>query len=281
LNDAPFSVRQGLIITPAIQYRDDLPVQLREPVFQICRRYLPSAYLWERAQAILNPYGIAQMPRGGPIAVAKEEDTPDTIAFKQALLHCEWFCLYDILEDSYAQLVSYEAEYADENEEPRAFPFRNAINDYFRYAGIGWQLLGDGQIVTRGDDAFESTVQTAVTTLAESGRQTAASHLQEAVKALSARPEPNCPGAIYHAMGSMECLARDLTGMPKDTLGQILKRRPDLLPSPLDEALSKIWGYVSNEARHVVEGRNPERAETALIVGLVGATVTYLSAKAE
>ena len=97
--ETPFSVRQGLVITPAIQYRDDLPVQLREPVFQICRHYLPSAYLWERAQAILNPYGIAQMPRGGPIAVAKEEDTPDTVAFKQALLHCEWFRLYDILED--------------------------------------------------------------------------------------------------------------------------------------------------------------------------------------
>ena len=222
------------------------------------------------------------MPRGAPVAIAKEEDTPDTVAAKHTLMNCEWFRVYDVVEDIYGELVYYEQEHADpETEEPRAYPLRIAINEYFRYAGIGWQLPGDGQIVTRGDDVFESTVQTAVSTLAESGRQTAASHLHEAVKALSARPEPNCPGAIYHAMGSMECLARDLTGMPKDTLGQILKRRPDLLPGPLDEAFSKIWGYASNEARHVVEGRNPQRAETALIVGLVGATVTYLSAKAE
>ncbi|MFP5277375.1 MAG: AbiJ-NTD4 domain-containing protein [Acidobacteriota bacterium] len=276
----PFSARQGLIATPTIKYRDDLPAKLREPIFQICRHYLPAAFIWERVQAILNPYGIDQMPRGASIAVTKEEDNPDTVAAKQALMHCEWFRLYDVVEDLYAQLVFHETELAHEHEEPRAYPLRNAINKYFRHAGIGWQLCGDGQFVTRDDDAFENTVQTAVSSLAESGRQTAASHLQEAIKALSARPEPNCFGAIYHAMGSLECLARDLAGTPKDTLGEILKRRSDLVPKPLDTALAQIWGYASNEARHVVEGRNPERTEAALIVGLVGAIINYLSAKA-
>lgn len=281
MGEAPFSIRQGLSATPAIQYQDDLPTQLREPIFAILRDYVSISFLWERIQALFNPYGIDEIPRSKQTLFIKAGENKDEIMAKEAMLHCEWFRVYDVVEDTYRQLVYFEQEHADPAvDEPRARPFRTAMNAYFKHAGIGWQLL-NGQVVMRGDDGFENIVQTAVHRLAESGRQTAASHLQEAVRALSVRPEPNYPGAMYHAMGSLECLARDLTGMQKNTLGQILKRRPDLLPSPLDEALSQIWGYASNEARHVVEGRNPERAEATLIVGLVSAITSYLSAKVE
>jgi hypothetical protein len=80
-------------------------------------------------------------------------------------------------------------------------------------------------------------------------------------------------------MGSLECVARDLTGDTKATLGDILKRYPSLLPKPLDEALSKVWGYASNEARHVVEGRGINRDEAELLVGLSATVVTYLLRK--
>jgi AbiJ N-terminal domain 4 len=36
-------------------------------------------------------------------------------------------------------------------------------------------------------------------------------------------------------------LARAITGDPQATLGEILKKHPDLLPRPLYEALSKVW----------------------------------------
>jgi hypothetical protein len=58
-------------------------------------------------------------------------------------------------------------------------------------------------------------------------------------------------------MGPLEDLARDVTGDPKATLGEVLKRNPSLLPKPLDTALSQVWGCASNEARHVEEGREP------------------------
>jgi len=62
-----------------------------------------------------------------------------------------------------AQLDFYEAELrTDPDEEPRAYPFQNDINDYFRHAGIGWQMV-DGKFVARNDDDFESTVRTAET----------------------------------------------------------------------------------------------------------------------
>jgi hypothetical protein len=58
-----------------------------------------------------------------------------------------------------------------------------------------------------------------------------------------------------------------------------LKKQKDLVPLPLDTALEKAWGYASNEARHVVEGRELKREEAELLVGLASTVVTYLSKK--
>jgi hypothetical protein len=144
--------------------------------------------------------------------------------------------------------------------------------------GIGWQLV-NGEITTRGREAFEATIKMAKTTLKESGRLTAAKEIHEALHALSRRPQPDLRGDVCHAMGSLECVARDITGDHKATLGQILKKHPGLVPNPLDEALHKVWGYASNEARHVQEGREPEREEVELLVGLAGTVATYLGKK--
>ena len=74
-------------------------------------------------------------------------------------------------------------------------------------------------------------------------------------------------------------MLRDLTGDSKATLGEAVKRYPGLLPKPLDTALSQIWGYASNEARHVQEGRETSREEAELLVGLAAALSTYLTRK--
>ena len=152
------------------------------------------------------------------------------------------------------------------------------MNDFFAEEGIGWQLV-DGQILTRGPEAFEMLVTEAASALETSERRTAAKHLHEALQDLSRRPEADLPGAAYHAMGALECVARDLTGDAKATLGDILKRHPGLLPKPLDSALSQVWGYASNEARHVLEGREISRDEAELLVGLSATVCTYLLRK--
>ena len=149
---------------------------------------------------------------------------------------------------------------------------------FFIDESIGWQL-SNGQILTRGPEVFETMVTEAASTLETSKRPTAEGHLHEALQDLSRRPEPDLPGAAYHAMGALECVARDLTDDPKSTLGEILKRHPGLLPKPLDTALSQVWGYASNEARHVLEGRDISREEAELLVGLSATVCTYLLRK--
>jgi hypothetical protein len=274
-----FSQRLGLVRPKEIQFREDLPEHLRIPIYEILRRNVPASFLLERAEELFNPYGIDTLPvHTGPIAVAKEEDNRNTIAFKRLLLGCAWFEIYDLIEDIFSQLVFHEQELAGPDEAARAFPMQQAINDYFLHAGIGWRMV-DGKIVVRSSEAFESVVTTAAAVLKESERPTAAKHLHEALQDLSRRPEADLTGAIYHAMGSMECVARDLSGAPKATLGEILKQYPELIPKPLDLALSQVWGYASNQARHVLEGRDPIREEAELIVGLAATVTTYLIRK--
>jgi hypothetical protein len=157
--------------------------------------------------------------------------------------------------------------------------FAAEMNAHFVEEGIGWQLV-DGEIVTRGTETFESVVKDAGDALKKSSRPTAANHIHEALQDLSRRPRADLPGAIYHAMGALEAVARDLSGDSKATLGEVLKRNPGvLLPRPLDTALAHVWGYASNEARHIQEGREPTREEAELLVGLAAVLATYLTNK--
>ena len=134
-----------------------------------------------------------------------------------------------------------------------------------------------GEIVARSDAAFEAAIEGAQRVLKAGGRQTAARELREAMSALSRRPEANLSGAVFHAMGAMEALARHVTGLPKATFGEIVKRRSTLFPKPLDKAIAMLWGYASNEVRHPSEGRAPSRKEAELIVHLAAATIGYVS----
>ena len=73
--------------------------------------------------------------------------------------------------------------------------FEAAVNRFFKHHGIGWQLV-NGEIVTRGEEAFETTVNTARAEPEQAGRPTAARRIHEALQDLSRRPEADYVGAI-------------------------------------------------------------------------------------
>ncbi len=63
------------------------------------------------------------------------------------------------------------------------------------------------------------------------------------------------------------------------TLGDIMKKHSDIIPKPLDEAISKIWGFASEQGRHLREKGAPKYEEAELVVGLVAVTTAYLIKK--
>jgi hypothetical protein len=94
---------------------------------------------------------------------------------------------------------------------------------------------------------------------------------------LSRRPAPDVTGAIQHALAALECVARDATGERSATLGKILARNPYLVPSPLNTALDKLWGFASEQGRHLREGREPTYDDAELAVQVVSVVARYLS----
>jgi hypothetical protein len=82
-------------------------------------------------------------------------------------------------------------------------------------------------------------------------------------------------------MASLECVARRACGDEKATLGDVIKRYADLIPRPLDEAITKLWGFASENARHIREGREPTYAEAELVVSVAAAAGNYLARKNE
>ncbi len=183
----------------------------------------------------------------------------------------DWFHVYDLIEEL--------ATWLQENKtQIEVGEFERELNRAFRVKGVGWQLIGI-KIETRGSESFETTVRSAIELATAAGKKVAAREMHEALQDLSRRPNPDITGAIQHAMAALECVARDATGDEKSTLGEWLKRNPGVIPPPLDEVMVKLWGFTSNNGRHLRENQPPVVDEAELVVALVGALSAYLIRK--
>jgi hypothetical protein len=80
-------------------------------------------------------------------------------------------------------------------------------------------------------------------------------------------------------MAALESAARNVTGEPKPTLGDLLKRHPGVFPKPVDSAVQKLWGYASEQARHGRESRELAHEEARLAVGICAILSSYLAEK--
>lgn len=186
---------------------------------------------------------------------------------RQHLENCEWYLVYDIIETIIQKL----------NQQDKTI-FTNEINEYFITNGIGWKIIS-GQIETRGDEVFETAIKTVASVLEKAKLQTAKTEIKEALNDLSRRPTPDITGAIQHSLACLECVTREFTGDTKSTLGDLMKKFPGVIPTPLDQAVTKIWGFTSEQGRHLREGQAPEYLEAELVVEVTAAIATYFGKK--
>ena len=181
--------------------------------------------------------------------------------------NCDWYLVYDIIEAIIRKLDTRDKEI-----------FASEINEYFLTNGIGWKIV-NGQIETRGDEVFENSVKSVVAVLEIAKFKTAKTEIREALIDLSRRPLPDITGAIQHSLACLECVAREYTGDKKSTLGELIKKHPGVIPTPLDQAVVKIWGFTSEQGRHLKEGKAPEYLEAELVVEVTSAIAIYLARK--
>ncbi len=177
-----------------------------------------------------------------------------------------WFKVYDIAERIHADLLKVDYSGGKQAE------YGRRLTRYFRENGVGWQME-DGRIVFRGSEAFGLATRDAVASMQLAGTPTAANEVHEALKDISRRPSADVTGAVQHAMAALECVAREIDGST-ETLGQIIKRLT--IPPPLDGALHRLWGFASEQGRHIQEGRLPSFEEAELVVTVASAVSVYL-----
>jgi hypothetical protein len=255
-----FSKRFGLAEEekePEITIRDEAPFHIRSGILSVATKNINlSSWL---IHALLCD--VLKKP---PAQNGSHEE------FDQLFQDCPWYNVYDFVEAVYHNLAAFDPG--------KASYWARLINKYFVETGVGWRLV-QGQLERRGPEGFKVSVDSARQSLQNARLPTAHDEIHEAMRDLSRRPDPDLTGAIHHAMGALECTARTYTGEVKATLGDILKKYSGLVPKPLDNALSQAWGYASEIARHVREGRKPTYPEAELIVGVAAAVCTYLAAK--
>jgi len=247
---------------PEINIVDDAPNKVRDAILMIAEGELnlsPSTI-----RGVLCTV-LRTLPDG-----SNWSEYPNVWGECQGLMaNAPWYRVYDFIEALYRTLVT-SRQYG------QAKRWTELIDEYFVEAGVGWRFV-DGALERREGDAFVTAVDQARGALDQSGQKTAHDELSEALKDLSRRPTPDLTGAIQHSVAALECTAREATGNPKATLGDILKRYADIVPAPLNTGLEKMWGYSSEFARHLREGRSTSEREVALVVMVSAAVCNYLA----
>lgn len=177
-----------------------------------------------------------------------------------------WYSIYDIAERVHDEIARSDSSGTG------AAEYARRLTQRFRELGVGWRME-DGRILIRGSEAFTLATEDAVELMRGRGAPTAANEIHEALLDISRRPAADVTGAIQHAMAALECVAREVDGSA-DTLGRIIGRLG--LPAPLDGALHKLWGFASEQGRHMQEGREPVFEEAELVVTVASAVGVYL-----
>lgn len=263
---APFSKRHGFIQAKEITIREDAPENLRYFVLKTALdlEYTPSllrSILCDVLHVCPDPNNWSEYPNVWDEA-------------KRLISGCQWYKVYDVIEALHDHFVECDQDTGSKN----ATRFAELINQFFVEEGIGWQILR-GEVVTRGSETFEGTVETAITVLEKDEKPTAAGHLRSALSALSVRPRPDTSGAVSHATNAVECVLGKITGTAM-TLGKYLDRHPNLFHPSLKKGLDGVYGYASDEgARHGKEGTEPAREEAEFAVAVCAAVCTLLTRK--
>jgi len=187
---------------------------------------------------------------------------------QQDIAQAQWYEIYDLIE--------HVGEYLRRNKSVREYNrFEVAVNTLFEQEGVIWRFE-DGKVLLRDEAVSDLLNDESALSLEESEFDIARQELKEAWDDLSRRPAPDLSGAVHHAMAALEAVGRRSTGSANETLGKLIKKNPNLFPSPIGRCIDLLWGYASEHARHGNEDRELAFPEAYLIVAIASALCSYL-----
>jgi hypothetical protein len=159
---------------------------------------------------------VIRLTLGVPASDAPLVDFGGTEA-RRLVETCDWWRVYDIAEAIY---VEAKNGLLTSNER-----YQTDLNVYCSHHGIGWRMVS-GYWQVHASDQQNSMMAATSAALQSAGKHTTANELRQALDDLSRRPHPDITGSIQHIGAAVECLARDLCGNAKLTLGEVIKEHP-------------------------------------------------------
>ncbi|MFZ0236799.1 MAG: hypothetical protein WAL37_05440 [Xanthobacteraceae bacterium] len=260
-----FSDRLGITKPKSILQTDSIDADLRNGLWQACIEHYLKEFGWDygndtRFKGIMESiyvdffkYPSDAIPYGHEAGIA---------TVRKWFFQADWWQIYNFIE---FLLSRGSGSFADR------------VSFFLTREKSGYRII-DGKLVPITD----STEVASVSDAASIGDKFAGAreHMRSAISLFSKKPEPDYRNFIKEAVSAVESVARVVTGNPKATLGDALKRINDKMTihPALRDAMNKLYGYTSDEGgiRHaMLEESNIDEAEAKFMIVACSAFVNF------
>lgn len=186
---------------------------------------------------------------------------------KKFFMSCEWFRVYTFLE-----------EVAQDKSELLSRQALEWINQELERHNAAYRFVGD-TIVEITSEHEIAAIEAAQRDAAEPVRE----HLRAALRMLSDKQSPDFRNSIKESVSAVEAACRLVTGSPKATLSDAIRRIQSLHPA-LAQGFDKIYGYTSDAQgiRHsLIDQPSNTYSEAKFMLVACSAFVSYLQSAAQ
>lgn len=181
---------------------------------------------------------------------------------KDYFLRCPWHEVYDLIE----WFIQDDDSLMGDDDITFVNNILERDNSAYRIVGRTVAEITDQNEIKSIEDALAIPV--------EPIRQ----HISTALHFLSDRESPDYRNSIKEAISAVEASCRQVTGMPAATLGEALKKIPDLHPA-LQRSFLALYGFTSdsNGIRHaLLDEPNLTYSDAKFMLSTCSAFVSYL-----
>jgi len=247
-----FSDRLGITKPKAILQVDAIDVDLRNGLWECCcefylKNFGESQYVGPTLSPILKDLYVNHFKR--------TSDNIDSYVvgevskLKLLFYQLKWYEIYNFIEflsGSASRNIKAGQSGAILRPEAHDEQFRKRVDFFLEREKSGFRFV-DGMVAP-----ISSSMEVAAVSEAASIGDSfagARSHIQQAVLLFSRKPAPDYRNTIKEAISGVESVVRVITGDPKATLGDGLKKLEEMKPlhTAFKQAMDKLYGYTRDE----------------------------------
>lgn len=190
----------------------------------------------------------------------------------------KWYLKFDMIEYSIKVLRGFQKS-TDKRVEEIVDTFVGLLNSTFERLNYAYRIV-DNQIIEITDEEEIKVIEAAI-----EQTSTIRTHLSNALKLLSERPNPDYRNSIKESISAIEALCREITG--ENTLGAALSKLEKngvLIPTVLKSGFDKLYAYTNNSStgiRHALmdDANLPTFEEAKFMIVICSAFINYIQGK--